>query len=255
MAEEEVDLEEEVYETDLRGKVTSEQLKDFEDFEKKLQALFQEHGYGVGVYYLMKPIDPDWLKDVGTIKWGMVHGVYNSDEILTAIRVHSKGLKETPDDPTKNMTKEELHIMYEANMAVSSMFNRSVTEAYSVLPNVMALIEQIKEALGLDKARMIPIKCNTRYFVYTITGVKYLMSYDDEFKFSLKRVEGGKQDPPDDPLRFVGMVQKSGNIFHRAMDLPIVSTGDKMVFSKHGTQDICFITGEIRDVQQVENLN
>lgn len=246
---------EEVYETEMEGEVSKERLEEFEKFEKKFQALLEEHGYGIAAYYLMKPINPDWSKDVGAVQWGMVHGIYNSKEILDAVHAHQKGIEESPDEPTYKLTKEQLHIVYEANMAMSSIYNRCIAEGYSILPKVMTLIEQIKQALGMDKARMIPIKCDTRYFVYTETGVKYMLSYDKEFKFTLRMIDGGIENPPDAALRFIGMVQKSGNIFHRTMDYPIVSTGDRMVFSKFASKEICFITGEVRDVQQVDSLN
>jgi len=246
--------DEDVYETTTEGHVTGDDLKEFDEFEKKLQDLFIEHGYGTGFYYLMKPINPDWSKNVGTMQWGLIHGVYHSPEILKVMKKHQALINKKVTNIAAELTREELNLLYEANAAVSSMYNSSLSEAFHIVQACQSIITEIKIALGMDHARVVPLKCNKRYFIFTRTGTKYMLRYDEELKYYLKVIEGEGESPPDGPLGFVGMAQESGNIFRRE-DYPLISTGDKMVFSEHNTTNITFISAEVSDVQEVENLN
>jgi hypothetical protein len=112
--------------------------------------------------------------------------------------------------------------------------------------------------LGIDTARMIALKPETIYFVFTDKGTVEV-SYEPKIEIWFVRGMEGEEHPEDSPLHFIGNAQTDGTIFH-SQDLPIISTGDRMVFGLMTNKDKglvlpVYVSGIVKNVVERQEVN
>jgi len=241
----------------IEGSPTEEDLARYTKFEEEIRALFKKHGFHVGFYYAMQAVDVDFKGPIGKSNWGFIDGMYIEHEMNELCKRHQKQYKEWLAG-TVELDNETLRRLFEINSAIVTIYNQMVSEGMVIIPRTSSVIQQISEHLGMDKARIVPLKQSVEYYVFTRTGTKYQLNYNEDFQYFLKKVEGAPDavDPPEGPMHFIGNVQLSGNIFHKTGDYPLASTGDKMLFAEWGSPNTAaFITSEVTDVIEVKEVN
>lgn len=153
-------------------------------------------------------------------------------------------------------TQEELlkeYVTLIGYLRVVTYVANKVTAVPAVV--LQELTTRIARKLGLDRARLIPLKLNTPYLVFTDDGHQYNVIYNDDFVFT---VTSSTTDPPTRvKAMFMGNVQDDGVIFS-ASEMPVVSTGDRLLFGKKGTgfepPSPELITGRLIDAVEANDI-
>ena len=106
---------------------------------------------------------------------------------------------------------------------------------------------ELGEKMGANRARIIPIKKDTTYKLFTLKSV-YELSYDDEFIFSLTRLNPDGSRGETKKYFFMGCAQEDGEIFGYE-SMPLISTGDRILFSSLQDKTLPeYVTSSVLDV-------
>jgi len=219
-----------------------------EALQKDLMAIREKYGLDVLMYNACKRLTPVG-DELSASKWAFL------DEILTADD-NEQLIKRWQDTAGEDMSKEELQTAYELHRSLVSLLERAEATVAMIGPGVVTAANLLEEKLGFDKARVHALKLNTAYYVYT-EGVQYSVEYNEAFEYAIKIINGPEDAtiPPTERVHFMGNVQDSGAVY-KPNDMPIVSTGDRMLFSSLDSKEHpCFITDTVKAVAEASQVN
>jgi len=151
-----------------------------------------------------------------------------------------------------SLTDEELAMVFKYDVAIKFLAQELIKAMQRMYFKIHDRTDKISERLGLNKARLHPIKPDTPYIIFT-ENMSMRVKYDHNFVFYLEKLTGDGTIPSEG-LKFIGNVQIDGAVFH-AEDLPIFSTGDKLLFADPSSGKLVFITTTLQEVIEEANVN
>lgn len=220
---------------------------DPEDLEKVLDPIFKELGItGAFIAYYRRQFEDKeniWLTanmKNRPYEYGFME--YGAEEI-------------TP--PTENLDEQTLNKSYDYYASSDELIRASVMAFVELGKKSQYFRNKVLELLGINTSRMIPLEENEIYVVFTETAI-YHISHNQGL-WTLTQVEGSPETIPPDFIDevFIGNVQDDGTVF-RSGNLPIISTGDKMLFGLSVDNEGIFpnfMSPRVRNVVPLKSLN
>jgi len=163
----------------------------------------------------------------------------------------------TDDYVVEGDSDEDLQKMRDVYETHIMCARRSMNILMQIDKDARQKLGEIDAKLGYDKAKMYPILPETDYFIFTEMG-QYRVRYETPDMWKVTLEQGLDASPPSERLHFIGNLQEDGTIFYSG-DMPIISSGDKLVFGFWKDREIpvpVFVTaGVVKIVVKVQNLN
>lgn len=255
--------------TDEERKKKAEELTN--TLIRKLDDLIEDHGVGILIalaalhpkHFCAEPFNwaeaekhPFWLHQV-VVAW------------------HSEFRHLVSDDPSNlfpedvsSLSKEDQIKLFEICASLCEISAMQINLLLNVGTQADKTREQLKKVLGMSRCRVIPLKPNTTYKIFTEQAM-YEVEYDLDHKFNVTRFvskldgkdPGGWEVDAEYPeLAFVGNIQESGQILG-IVNFPVAATTMRMLFSKYpfsfeeGLQEPTIITDRITEVIDTSAVN
>jgi hypothetical protein len=237
----------------------------FGDLSEKISKLFEEYGVdAAAVVVSMEPVNvtkaeylenPQYRIDIPTLTsfWQRDTDSDTLNDLLVRL---------TEDDP--KFESEEAALLTYYFVVYKCLMSKMHSHVAPAIELIHSRLNLLEKSTGLGKAKVVPMKPNTLYNVFTSSGSIYELEYDDRFKYTLKRIKTvatSDESLPDSPLAFVGNVQDDGTIF-AVPSFPVASTGDRMLFVTYpfvDSEDVMaqnpFLTSNVLDVIAKDEVN
>lgn len=162
------------------------------------------------------------------------HGHYFDDDLQGCL----ERLDDEKPDGYKYVLAADAWRLLEHATTMQAIMKPAMTNMALDFQALQNLEGMMKDRLGIYRSRMVPLKKDTPYHIETTEGA-FLMSYNDEFAWNVKKIEGDTpgEEVPMGGLYFMGCIVPNpenpdeGEILN--LDgMPIVSLGCKMLWGR-----------------------